>query len=161
MLKGPLGSKGWVKIGLWAPEPLDAAWKDFRDHLVQSCFPEGETEVEETWDFLLLVRWGTLSALKPLNTVATTICFYRLCSDSSTPLWPHEMSPTTTQLSGMQGLYVYSCIPKTQQHAWPRVVCNTCFEFVCLFVLKHLFARYSRRFLWILSQKIICWKLLL
>ena len=47
--------------------------------------------------------------------------------DSSTPLWPHEMSPTTTQLSGMPRLYVYSCVPKTQQDAWPGVVCNTCF----------------------------------
>ena len=67
--------------------------------------------------------------------------------DSSTPLWPHETSPTTTQLSGMQGLYVYSCVPKTQQHAWPRVICNTCF-WVCLFVCflkkkKHLLLGYS------------------
>lgn len=134
--KGPLGSKGWVKIGLWAPEPLDAAWKDFRDHLVQSCFPEGETEAEETWDFPRLVARGTLSALKPLNTVATTICFYRLCSGlihSTVATW--DVPNNNTALWNARTLYVYSCVPKTQQHAWPRVVCNTCFLslFVCLF----------------------------
>lgn len=83
--KGPLGSKSWVEVSLWTPEPLDAAWKDFRDHLVQSCFPEGETEAEETCDFPRLVTLG--------NTVSAQVSQH--CGHHpfflQTVLWTHPL----------------------------------------------------------------------